>query len=73
VHKHPEQTLQAFRDVRARVLLPIHNGAVELALHPRQEPFERLAALADAASLPLSTPSLGERVDMAAPQRGSAW
>ncbi len=67
VHMQPEQTLQAFRDLRADVLLPIHNGTFDLALHPWQEPFERITALAADAALRISTPRMGERVAMSSP------
>lgn len=33
VHMHPQQTLQAHRDLGGRWLLPIHNGTFDLAMH----------------------------------------
>lgn len=73
VHMTPEETLQAHRDLRGRCLLPIHNGTFDLALHPWHEPFERIASLAQAAAVPLSTPEMGERVDLHAPHGGREW
>ena len=73
VHMQPEQSLQAHLDVRGRALLPIHNGTFDLALHTWHEPFERIVALAATAGVPLATPRMGERVDMAQPASGERW
>lgn len=73
VHMQPEQTLQAHLDLRGRWLLPIHNGTFDLALHPWQQPFERISALALEGNVPLSTPLMGERVDILAPHAGPRW
>jgi L-ascorbate metabolism protein UlaG (beta-lactamase superfamily) len=73
VHMQPEESLKAAQDVRARWMLPIHNGTFDLSSHPWQEPFERISRLAEAASMPLATPKLGERLDLLSPQRGSPW
>jgi L-ascorbate metabolism protein UlaG (beta-lactamase superfamily) len=73
VHMQPEQSLQAHLDVGGRTLLPIHNGTFDLALHTWHEPFERIVALAVAAGVPLATPRMGERVDLAAPAAGGRW
>ena len=34
VHMQPEQSLQAHLDVKGKVMMPIHNGTFDLALHP---------------------------------------
>ncbi len=67
VHMLPEQSLQAHLDVRGQAMLPIHNGTFDLALHTWQDPLERISALADAAGVPLLTPKIGERIDLANP------
>lgn len=73
VHMQPEQTLQAHLDLRGRWLLPVHNGTFDLALHPWDEPFQRIQALARQHGVPLATPVMGERLSLAAPHAGSAW
>ncbi|WP_455926287.1 MBL fold metallo-hydrolase [Pseudomonas putida] len=73
VHMQPEESLQAHLDVRGRVLLPIHNGTFDLSSHDWEEPFQRIVALAQAKGVPVSTPQMGERVDVRGPQRGTAW
>lgn len=73
VHMHPEETVQAHVDLRGRWLLPIHNGTFDLALHAWDEPFERVAVLAEARGVPVLTPRIGERVDLTAPTPTADW
>ncbi len=73
VHMQPEQSLQAHLDVKGRWLLPVHNGTFDLALHPWQEPFERISALAAAQGVPLSAPKMGERISIKAPPASTGW
>ncbi|WP_310631043.1 MBL fold metallo-hydrolase [Paraburkholderia sp.] len=73
VHMQPEETVQAHLDVRGRWLVPIHNGTFDLAMHRWQEPFERVMGLAAARGVMLATPRMGERLDLADPQRGERW
>ncbi|KWC33556.1 hydrolase [Burkholderia ubonensis] len=73
VHMQPEETVQAYVDLRGRWLVPIHNGTFDLAMHRWQEPFERVTALATARGVELSTPRMGERLTLAAPHRGERW
>ena len=73
VHMQPEETVQAHADLRGRVLLPIHNGTFDLAMHVWNEPFERVSALTAERGITLATPRMGEHFNLAAPQPTSAW
>ncbi|CAN5324457.1 MBL fold metallo-hydrolase [soil metagenome] len=73
VHMQPEQTLQAHLDLRGRWLMPIHNGTFDLALHPWDEPFRRIQALARASDVMLATPMMGENLSLDAPHDGIEW
>jgi L-ascorbate metabolism protein UlaG (beta-lactamase superfamily) len=73
VHMQPEQTVQAHIDLRGNWLVPIHNGTFDLAMHRWQEPFERVMGIALARGVTLSTPRMGERLDLGAPHRGERW
>ncbi|MGH8083429.1 MAG: MBL fold metallo-hydrolase, partial [Lysobacter sp.] len=73
VHMQPEQTVQAHLDLRGRWLLPIHNGTFDLAMHPWTEPFERVSTLTAEQGIALTTPRMGERVDLHAPQAMTPW
>lgn len=68
VHMQPEEVVQAYKDLRGRWLVPIHNGTFDLGLHPWKEPFERLSALAQAdGKTRLAWPGVGERLSLAQP------
>ncbi|WP_187367229.1 MBL fold metallo-hydrolase [Massilia mucilaginosa] len=73
VHMEPEQTLQAFLDLKGKWLMPVHNGTFDLSLHPWHEPFDRIAALASARGVPLTTPEMGQALDLNNPAPGQAW
>lgn len=73
VHMQPEETLQAFIDLRGKTLLPIHNGTFDLAMHRWDDPFERITQLSAARQTALSTPQIGEHVSLLEPHAGSAW
>ncbi len=73
IHMQPEETLQAFRDVKARWLMPVHNGTFDLSLHAWHEPFDRIAALAAAGKVPLATTEMGQALDLKNPAPGKAW
>ncbi len=73
IHMHPRETLQAHIDLRGKVLLPIHNGTFDLAMHSWDDPFEQITALAAARGQQLATPMIGEALDIAQPQATEAW
>lgn len=73
VHMQPEETLQAFLDLKAGWLLPVHNGTFDLGLHRWQDPFDRIAALAQEKGVKLTTPEMGEALDLAQPHAGQPW
>lgn len=73
VHMQPEETLQAFLDLKGAWLLPIHNGTFDLALHRWQDPFDRIAALAAAKGVSMTTPEMGEPLSLKAPHAGKPW
>lgn len=61
MHMFPEQALQAYHDLRGKVMLPIHWGAYTLAFHPWKEPIERLLELArEEPNTHIVTPMLGQ-------------
>ena len=73
VHMQPEETLQAFRDLKGNWLLPIHNGTFDLARHRWQDPFERISALAKEGGVAITTPAIGEPLNLKQPHAGRAW
>ena len=73
VHMQPEETMQAFHDLNAAWLLPVHNGTFDLGMHRWQDPFDRIAQLADDKGVKLATPEMGEAIDLRQPHPGRAW
>lgn len=62
IHMLPRQSLQAHIDVKARVLMPVHNSTFDLALHNWNEPLVEITQLATKHQIPISTPMFGEVV-----------
>lgn len=73
VHMQPEQSLQAHLDLRGKQLLPVHNGTFDLALHAWYEPFERIVALAAQIGVAISTPQMGQALNLRVPESGVHW
>lgn len=64
VHMMPHQTLQAYKDLNAKHLLPIHWGMFELAFHTWYDPVVTLNKLAEAEGIELLTPVIGEIIEL---------
>jgi L-ascorbate metabolism protein UlaG (beta-lactamase superfamily) len=73
VHLGPEQAVQAHRSVRGGVLLPVHWGTFDLALHTWIEPAERVLAAAALEHVTVVTPRPGESIDPLAPPAPARW
>jgi len=73
IHMRPEQSVQAARDVRAQLMLPVHWGAFTEANHPWNEPVARATAEAARLGQPITTPQLGEPVTLGTALPQSRW
>lgn len=62
IHMMPEQTVQAALDLKAKILLPVHWGKFTLAMHPWNEPVQRVLKAAESNNLKVTTPMIGEQV-----------
>jgi UDP-glucose 4-epimerase len=60
VHSSPEDAVQGFLDLGARILIPMHYGTFKLSHEPIEEPVQRLRAAAAATQLQDSMRILGE-------------
>jgi L-ascorbate metabolism protein UlaG (beta-lactamase superfamily) len=68
VHTCPEEALQAFLDVGAQRMIPMHYGTFRLSQEPMDEPVERLLAAAKQAGVAKSVCILPEgETDVSAP------
>lgn len=64
IHLHPEESVQAAVDVGAKVATPVHWAGFNLALHPWKEPIERFTKESVVKGLPLSTPQIGQVMNL---------
>nr|HNI25730.1 MBL fold metallo-hydrolase [Leptospiraceae bacterium] len=62
VHVLPEETAQAFLDLKGKKLVPVHWGMFDLSLHDWYEPAEKLEEQAKLKNINLLTPKFGEIV-----------
>ncbi len=71
VHMQPEETAQAFHDLRADQMMPIHWGAFTLSFHDWFDPAEQMSSL-----LPkevVLTPKIGERITLDGRNNTTTW
>lgn len=61
IHMTPEESVQAHLDVNGAVMMPIHWGAFNLALHEWTDPAERMVAEAEEKGATYTTPYIGQR------------
>lgn len=73
IHMMPEETVQAHQDLKGNVLLPIHWGKFNLALHHWKEPIERLLKKAGKMDVKVATPRIGEIIVLGRQLPQSKW
>jgi L-ascorbate metabolism protein UlaG (beta-lactamase superfamily) len=73
IHMTPEEGVVAAVDVRADLLVPVHWGTFNLALHDWTEPADRLWREAKARDVRIAVPRPGERIDADDPPAVDGW
>ena len=73
VHMTPEQSVQAFIDLRGKVLYAVHNSTFDLAFHTWHDPLDRIADLSAAQQITLATPVIGEVLTIGQPRTNVRW
>lgn len=73
LHLGPEQAVQAHRDVKGKLMFPVHWGTFNLALHAWTEPVERLLLAATRASVQVVVPRPGESIEPSNPPPLARW
>lgn len=63
IHMMPEDSLQAFKDVKGKVMVPIHNGTFDLSTHAWFDPMEQITKLAQDHNIALLLPQMGQLVN----------
>jgi L-ascorbate metabolism protein UlaG (beta-lactamase superfamily) len=64
IHMMPEETVQASVDLKAKVFLPVHWAKFTLALHPWKEPIQRAVKHAESLNVGITTPKIGEVMNL---------
>lgn len=73
LHIGPEQAVDARVAVGSGLLIPVHWGTFNLAMHAWTEPVERLLVAAGRAGVPVAVPRPGQRVEPATPPQVTRW
>jgi len=73
IHMIPEDGVATHADVRGGLLVPVHWGTFNLALHDWAEPADRVWTEAKARDVSLAVPRPGERVDVDNPPAVDGW
>ncbi|HMW05348.1 MAG TPA: MBL fold metallo-hydrolase [Leptospiraceae bacterium] len=64
VHVLPEETAQAFLDLKGKHLVPVHWGMFDLSLHNWYDPIERIEKASKEKNIKLLTPKFGQIVKL---------
>jgi len=73
IHMMPEDSLQAFKDVKGKVMVPIHNGTFDLSTHAWFDPMEQITKLAKENNVTLLLPQIGQLVNKETLVASSPW
>ncbi len=73
MHMMPEDNLKAFKDLKGKILVPIHNGTFDLSSHPWYDPMEQIMILAPKAQIQFLIPLMGQIVDVNSIPDTVAW
>lgn len=73
IHLGPEEALKVHKALKGRVMLPVHWGTFDLALHAWTQPAEVLMEQAPQQGIRLLTPIPGQSMEPAEPPPAVAW
>ena len=73
IHMDPESAVQAFSDLGAKTMLPVHWATFNLAYHAWEEPIVRTLAAAAFQGAHVITPRIGEMFEFGKPFESQAW
>lgn len=64
VHMFPHEAIQAYEDLKAERLFPVHWGMFQLAFHAWYQPIAAISDLAEQNDIPLYTPVIGQMLSL---------
>jgi L-ascorbate metabolism protein UlaG (beta-lactamase superfamily) len=72
-HMNPAEVIQASRDLRAKMLLPVHICKISLANHAWDEPLIEISKKCPKESFSFLTPMIGEKINLKAANKTKQW
>ncbi|MBR1376103.1 MAG: MBL fold metallo-hydrolase [Cardiobacteriaceae bacterium] len=72
-HMLPEAAVQAAKDINTDLMLPVHWGAYDLALHPWGESIEKTIQAATEQNINLQIPQMGEKFKLGDVKKNKWW
>lgn len=73
IHMYPEEAVQAALDTNAKISVPVHWGAFNLALHHWKDPIHRFVTEARKKHIEYATPLLGHIMMLETPENHHWW
>lgn len=73
MHMMPEESAQAYFDLRAKAFMPIHWCMFNMSVHNWYDPINAISKIAKERGIRLVTPKLGELVTLGEPKIYEAW
>jgi L-ascorbate metabolism protein UlaG (beta-lactamase superfamily) len=73
IHMGPDNAAKAHLALKGKLMMPIHWGTFNLALHPWYEPIERILKLAEEKHIQLFLPKPGEPTEVTGIAYNSRW
>ena len=73
VHMMPQETVQAFIDLKGSVLVPIHNSTFDLSVHAWFDPLEQVLKYSDEQNVKLLVPEMGDPINLNAIPELKTW
>lgn len=73
IHMMPEESAQACIDLKGKIMMPIHWGAFNLALHDWDEPIKRVSKKAKELNIHMISPIIGEEVIVPSTSDENKW
>lgn len=73
IHMFPEQSVQAHIDLKGKVMMPIHNGTFDLAMHDWNEPMQQAMEISEQRGVTMVSPEFGQRVELSQPLPIKPW
>jgi len=67
IHMCPEQTIQAHKDLKGKLLVPIHNGTFKISFHAWKDPLQRITKLGEEENIRVLISRMGEVIDILSP------